>query len=89
MTCSAQLWDLAAGKTMAQLTNHKKGSRAWAGLGARAAVADERGGGAGIRSVVIHPKQFTFVSAAADNMKKWQVRLVPCARCARRRRAVT
>ncbi len=27
-----------------------------------------------VRAVQMHPKEFSFVSAAADNMKKWQVR---------------
>ena len=27
-----------------------------------------------VRAVKMHPKEFSFVSAAADNMKKWQVR---------------
>lgn len=27
-----------------------------------------------VRSLRMHPKEFSFVSAAADNMKKWQVR---------------
>lgn len=27
-----------------------------------------------VRAVQMHPKEFSFVSAAADNMKRWQVR---------------
>lgn len=27
-----------------------------------------------VRALTMHPKEFSFVSAAADNMKKWQVR---------------
>lgn len=43
-------WDLAAGKKINVLTNHKKS----------------------IRSLVIHPTEYTFASAGADNVKKWQ-----------------
>lgn len=28
-----------------------------------------------VRALTMHPKEFSFVSAAADNMKKWQVRI--------------
>jgi pleiotropic regulator 1 len=38
---------LAAGKTVATLTNHKKA----------------------IRAMAFHPKEYTFVSGAADNIK--------------------
>lgn len=47
-----RLWDLAAGKCMATLTNHKKA----------------------VRSLAANPKEFSFVSGAADNIKKWQTR---------------
>lgn len=29
-----------------------------------------------VRALRMHPKEFSFVSAAADNMKKWQVTLM-------------
>jgi pleiotropic regulator 1 len=49
---TVKLWDLAAGKSMATLTQHKKG----------------------IRGMCVSPKEFTFASASADNIKKWQCR---------------
>lgn len=45
-----RLWDLAAGKTKAVLTNHKKS----------------------VRSVVLHPTDFSFASASPDNIKQWK-----------------
>lgn len=45
-----QLWDLAAGKSTATLTNHKKA----------------------VRALTIHPRQLTFLTASADNLKKWK-----------------
>ena len=50
MDSTIRLWDLAAGKTMTTLTNHKKG----------------------VRAMALHPTEFTFASASADSIKKWQ-----------------
>lgn len=43
-------WDLAMGKSVKTLTNHKKA----------------------IRSLVIHPEEYTFASGSADNIKIWK-----------------
>ena len=48
--CTVKLWDLAAGKSMATLTNHSKS----------------------IRSVAIHPTEYTFVSCAPEANKVWR-----------------
>ncbi len=47
-----RLWDLAAGKTLTQLTHHKKS----------------------VRSLAIHPTEFSFASGSAggNNIKKWK-----------------
>ena len=47
-----KLWDLAAGKSVVTLTQHKKS----------------------VRSIVANPREMSFVSASADNIKKWQTR---------------
>ena len=47
-----KLWDLAAGKSMSTLTQHKKA----------------------VRSIFGSNKEFSFVSAAPDSIKKWQCR---------------
>lgn len=47
-----KLWDLAAGRAITTLTNHKKG----------------------VRALVKHPREFTFVSGAADTLKKWHLK---------------
>jgi len=49
MDKTIRMWDLAAGKCMTTLTNHKKS----------------------VRSVVCHPREWTFMSGAPDNLKKW------------------
>ena len=49
---TGRLWDLAAGKTMTQLTHHHKS----------------------VRSLAIHPTEFSFASGSAggNNIKKWK-----------------
>jgi pleiotropic regulator 1 len=49
---TVKLWDLAAGKCMSTLTQHKKA----------------------VRSIFVNPRELSFVSAGADNIKKWQNR---------------
>lgn len=51
MDSTVKLWDLAAGKAMCTLTNHKKG----------------------VRAMAMHPREYTFASASADNIKKWKL----------------
>ncbi|RUO96214.1 pre-mRNA-splicing factor prp46 [Jimgerdemannia flammicorona] len=50
MDSTIRLWDLAAGKTMATLTHHKKS----------------------VRGLALHPTEFAFASASADNIKTWK-----------------
>ena len=50
MDSTIRLWDLAAGKSMAVLTHHKKS----------------------VRSLTIHPKEFTFASGSAQSIKQWK-----------------
>lgn len=50
MDSTIRLWDLAAGKTLAHLTHHKKS----------------------VRGLAIHPTEFSFASASADNIKSWK-----------------
>jgi len=56
-----RLWDLAAGKSMRTLTNHRKGIRALAHFPAAAACAADLDG---VRS---------FASASADRIKTWEL----------------
>ncbi|KAG1338715.1 protein pleiotropic regulatory locus 1 [Cocos nucifera] len=46
-----KFWDLAAGKSMATLTHHKKS----------------------VRAMALHPKEQSFTSASADNIKKFSL----------------
>ncbi|KNZ56008.1 hypothetical protein VP01_2520g2 [Puccinia sorghi] len=52
MDSTIRLWDLAAGRTMAQLTHHHKS----------------------VRSLTIHPTEYSFASGSAggNNIKKWK-----------------
>lgn len=52
MDSTIRLWDLAAGKTMVQLTHHHKS----------------------VRSLAVHPTEFSFASGSAgsSNLKKWK-----------------
>lgn len=43
-------WDIASGKCIAALTNHKKS----------------------VRALAFHPNEYTFCSAAPDNIKVWK-----------------
>jgi pleiotropic regulator 1 len=43
-------WDLAAGKCLNTLTNHKKS----------------------VKALLVHPSEYTFASAAIDNIKFWK-----------------
>jgi len=51
MDSTVKMWDLAAGKSICTLTNHKKG----------------------VRAMIMHPHEYSFASASADNVKKWKL----------------
>ena len=63
-----RLWDLVAGKSSSVLTNHKKRFE-WYSSVPRAQARNSCVWFCSVRALHLHPTEFTFASASADNMK--------------------